>query len=157
MQDSHRLPEQHQLSNIDQGLHTRAFTEISQQQDFQFLLLCVNTRASPNLIHVDVSGLTNDQYLFRKISEEYKHARKSHEWRVSMFFPEWSRNMILQVSEQIPRSILSYAWADLFARLSDALNNIRLHKVSSGDFVRVSPPENNSYMQSYLPVFYHLK
>lgn len=60
------------------------------------LLLCINQNSLPSvqptcLEHVDLTGVTNDQYFFERIGAFYKNARKKSSWRFgNTTFSRWS-------------------------------------------------------------------
>ncbi|QKX54876.1 uncharacterized protein TRUGW13939_01966 [Talaromyces rugulosus] len=55
--------------------------------DPQYLLVCVNTKNSTALVHVDVSSIGSDEFLFQNISSGYKSVRRAHEWRFALLVP----------------------------------------------------------------------
>ncbi|KAJ4182612.1 hypothetical protein NW759_017118 [Fusarium solani] len=80
---------QYWLSQSSQHENTDAGSTLSTTQDAQYLLLCVNTKNSTVLAHVEVGSLTSDQYMFQQIHQEYQRVREEHEWRISMIIPSW--------------------------------------------------------------------
>jgi hypothetical protein len=76
----------------------------------QYILLCVNTKRLIVLEHIDVTGLKNDQYVFKEIRAVYKLIRERHEWNLSQLFPgplwipKWLLRYIKNTSILIPTS-----------------------------------------------------
>jgi hypothetical protein len=75
----------------------------------QFVLLCVNTKRSRTLEHVNVAALTNDEFLFDAIREGYYLARHPHEWKLSFspgFVPllKWLSRYVGDMSIFTPKS-----------------------------------------------------
>lgn len=103
--------------------------------DLQYLLLCVHTRTSTTLVHVEVSRFSNDQYLFEELRRAYQRARKENEWKLYMIIPIWLQKIIQAVSKKL-LVIPGYEMA--FAGLGRAVRQISLYRIASGDFVRVS-------------------
>ena len=67
--------------------------------DPKYLLLCINTkRGLVKPEHVDVSSITNDQFLFQNIERAYRAARRCNDWDLGMLFPRPA-----QVPGWIPR------------------------------------------------------
>lgn len=118
----------------------------------QYLLLCVNTRNSTVLVHVEVGALTNDEYLFRDIHQAYRTARENHEWRFSMMVPLWTRNLAHQFSKCLPSLPLLPASMNFLPMLSRTFHSAHVHKIASGDFVRVRAQtlNNQDTMQTYI-------
>ncbi|KAE8363618.1 hypothetical protein BDV27DRAFT_158635 [Aspergillus caelatus] len=109
---------------------------MSQNQEAQFLLMCVNTKNSTMLVHIEVGSLTSDQYLFQQMHQEYQRVRKEHEFRIANTLPSWVCNLLRTISIKIP-TLLSLPQRFNFPLiLSSVLSKLHLHKVSSGDFVR---------------------
>lgn len=104
-------------------------------RDLQYLLLCVHTRTSTTLVHVEVGRFSNDQYLFEELRRAYQRAREENEWKLSMIVPFWLQTIFQAVSKQLP-AIPGCEKA--FSRLGRAVRQISLHRIASGDFVRVS-------------------
>lgn len=68
----------------------------------KYLLLCVNTKRG--LIkpeHVNVSSITNDQFLFQGIEAAYREIRKHSDWDLGMLFPRRVR---------VPEWLLRLLW-----------------------------------------------
>ncbi|KAM5357009.1 hypothetical protein ACJZ2D_016704 [Fusarium nematophilum] len=54
----------------------------------KYLLVCVNTkRGLAKLEHIDVSSVTNDQFLFDEIRRVYCSVRRGHEWDIAGLLP----------------------------------------------------------------------
>lgn len=100
-----------------------------------YLLLCVNTRNSTALVHIDVSSLTSEQYMFQRICQEYQRIRDEHGWGISKAIPLCIHSASNAISARLPElpNFLSF-----FSRFTHKFSQIRIHKISSGDFVRVS-------------------
>lgn len=117
---------------------TQAGNNISSSQESQFLLMCVNTKTSTALVHVKVDSLTSDQCLFQQMTEEYRRVRHEHEFRITNFFPLWASNLLRAISVRFPAILtLPGVLSNFPSMLSYALNGMHVHKISSGDFVRV--------------------
>ncbi|KGO53939.1 hypothetical protein PEX1_041120 [Penicillium expansum] len=103
--------------------------------DSKFLLLCINTKDSTVLSHVEVASLTNDQHLFEQILIEYKKARENSEFRVTSIIPQLLSNFANTISTRIPR----LPYLSKFFSLSVILRHVhqmRLYRIESGDFVQ---------------------
>lgn len=50
----------------------------------RYVLLCVNTRRSRTLKHVNVSTVMNDEFLFDALRGSYNLARKTHDWTLPL-------------------------------------------------------------------------
>ncbi|KAI1330599.1 hypothetical protein F5Y16DRAFT_338820 [Xylariaceae sp. FL0255] len=84
---------------------------------------------------MEVGCLSNDQYLFRRISHEYEKIRRDHEWRLSLVMPQSVSDFFDRyVSKNWP-SLSSYG-SNLLTKLCNALAKARVHTIASGDFVR---------------------
>jgi hypothetical protein len=107
-------------------------------RDARFLLLCVNTRNLASLVHVDVSSITVDEYLFRNIYKEYRKVREEHEWSVSMMVPLRARKCAAAIWARLPPAppMLGSIMSGLIS--CHAWDRARLYKIVSADFVRVS-------------------
>lgn len=100
--------------------------------------MCVNTKTSTALVHVKVDSLTSDQCLFQQMTEEYRRVRHEHEFRITNFFPLWASNLLRAISVRFPAILtLPGVLSNFPSMLSYALNGMHVHKISSGDFVRV--------------------
>lgn len=109
----------------------------SHNQDAQFVLVCINTKNSTALIHLEVSSLTNDQYFFQQMYQEYTELRRKHEFNLSMIIPLWIHDSLQAASALIPR-LPSLPWRFQFpSTLLPTLPEMHLSKITSGDFVRV--------------------
>jgi hypothetical protein len=104
--------------------------------DHQYLLLCVNTKNSTTLLHINVSNFGNDQYLFEDISREYKNIRRKQEWKMSFLIPDWAETLFNKILALLPKHTSLSSWLYLPA-LSITFHEPQLYKVSSADFVRV--------------------
>lgn len=80
-----QLSEPPQLADHNRTRH--AATQ-PRDSDPQYLLLCVNTKSSTSLAHIDVRSFTSDQYLFQEIRESYRRIREENEWKISMIIPK---------------------------------------------------------------------
>jgi hypothetical protein len=100
-------------------------------EDARFLLLCINTKASTVLENLDVGSLTNDEYLFKSISEEYRRVREEHEFQLFDIVPIWLCKLLQRISACIPQFVC------IRQRLNCAIGDLGLYKIKSGDFVRV--------------------
>lgn len=113
-------------------------------QEPQYLLLCVNTRSSTTLLHVEVSDFTNDQYLFQEVQQAYHRARENHEWRASMVVPTWLRKSICWASQILSKIAPFPDSFKLFSvRSSWVFRSMSLHRIGSADFVRVCAGSSN--------------
>ena len=106
-------------------------------EDPQYLLLCVNTKNSTALVHVEVGSLSSDQYLFHHIPQEYQRVRSEHEWRISLLIPSWIHKLLHSISARLPKLPSSPARILFLPIISNALAKLHLHKIVSGDFVQV--------------------
>jgi hypothetical protein len=102
----------------------------------KYLLLCVNTKDGvAKLEHIDVSTLTNDQYLFNEIREVYKTARQGHDWNLATLLPgngkipKWIQALISIIP---PCNIKFPKW------MTGALQDCRLFVPRKMKFVKVS-------------------
>lgn len=115
--------------------------------DSKFLLLCINTKDSTVLSHVEVASLTNDQHLFEQILIEYKKARENSEFRVTSIIPQLLSNFANTISTRIPR----LPYLSKFFSLSAILRHVhqmRLYRIESGDFVQVRMYYSTSYLET---------
>lgn len=117
---------------------TQAGDSIFPSQESRFLLMCVNTKNSTKLVHINVDCITNDQNLFREVYQEYQRVRHEHEFRITNFLPLWASNLLHAISARFSITTLSLPGILRFLSvLSSAVGAMHLHKISSGDFVRV--------------------
>ena len=89
----------------------------SQTTEPKYLLLCVNTKRSLTIMrHLEVSSLSNDQYLFQNINQEYHAIRKHDVWNLGMLIPEsisvpeWILRLMAKetpISRRLPEWVLS--------------------------------------------------
>jgi hypothetical protein len=49
--------------------------DLNPPEKTQFLLVCINTRHTTILEHVDVSNYSNDQHMFKQIGDVYRNTR----------------------------------------------------------------------------------
>ncbi|KAJ6028867.1 hypothetical protein N7540_004443 [Penicillium herquei] len=132
-----RVP--HHLSSPSTQLEdTQAGSATSQNHDPQFVLLCMNTKNSTVLVHIEVSSLTNDQYFFQQMYQEYRRVREKHEFSFSMIVPLWIRNFFCAVSTRLSRLLSLSRLFHFPSILRPTLPEMRLFKIASGDFVRFS-------------------
>ncbi|KAK3997924.1 hypothetical protein QBC44DRAFT_376363 [Cladorrhinum sp. PSN332] len=108
-------------------------------QQLRYLLLCVNTRSLAVLVQPEVSSLTNDQYLFHRISEAYHATRHSHELDImSLFIPTFAREWLSNLFQKMGRLQVPF-WQQLVKGCSIVAQKVRtitLHKATTADFVR---------------------
>ena len=103
----------------------------------RFLLLCISTNNSTTLVHIEIGSLTNDQYLFQKVDEEYRRVRDKHTFGLSRVIPLQVRRFFTGLSTRF-HSLTSMPNHLNFGFLSRiAMPELAIFKVSSGDFVRV--------------------
>ena len=111
-------------------------TKSNRTSEPKYLLLCVNTRRDLALMeHIEVSSMTNDQYLFQDIQSEYSRMRRNQQWNLGMVFPNDIRipNWILRVlCIPAPRHIQFPAW------LGKRLENCRIFIPKKAEFVQVN-------------------
>lgn len=70
----------HLGSPISASHPSTAAAPLAQPPVSQYLSLCVNTKRSRALEHVEVTSLTNDEYLFQAIRQAYENIRHAHTW-----------------------------------------------------------------------------
>ncbi|KAF4459729.1 serine threonine kinase, partial [Fusarium albosuccineum] len=85
------------LPSTEHNMPTPLSTNITSQNspipanttEGKYLLVCVNTkRGLTKLEHVDVSSITNDQFLFDQIRKAYCSVRQGHEWDITGLLPD---------------------------------------------------------------------
>lgn len=130
----HSIPN-YQPSQSSQLGNNQSDSIIFQTHDPHYLLLCVNTKNSTVVVHIDVSSFSSDQYLFQQIRQEYRRIRDEHEWGISKTIPTCVRNALNRISARLPKLPSLPSSLRFFSMLSHALHRTRIHKVSSGDFV----------------------
>lgn len=101
----------------------------------QFVLVCINTKNSTTLTHIKVDNLTNDQYLFQQIHQEYQRVKMEQEFRLPMVFPSWIRNVSHASLKCLQRPFSKLS--GFFSTLQPGIPELHLFKIASGDFVRV--------------------
>lgn len=124
-------------SQSSQGGATVPAITTAQNVEPQFLLLCINTKNSTTLAHVEVGSLTSDQYLFQEVSKAYQKTREGHQWGISMVLPAWLSDLCQRTSKWLSRFWLLPDSPNMFSLLSRVYSTARLYRVASGDFVRV--------------------
>lgn len=112
-------------------------TDVDHTTAPQYLLLCINTKASTALANIDVGSLTNDQYLFDAIRCEYERVRGGHEWSISLSPPSWVCNTVQRISTRLPGPVIPDGWSIILSKACKISKSLYLHKISSGDFVQV--------------------
>jgi hypothetical protein len=134
----HQEVEPHHCSSQSvQGEDIQACSTTSRNEDSQFVLLCMNKKGSTVLVHVEVSSLTNDQYFFQQIYQEYQTLRREHGFRLSMIFPLRVYNFLRAISIWLPR-LPSLSRRFQFPSIPfPNLPEMHILKIESGDFVRV--------------------
>ncbi|KAK1984156.1 hypothetical protein LZ30DRAFT_652214 [Colletotrichum cereale] len=101
---------------------------------FQYLLVCVNQKSLPILIHIECSSFENDQYLCQKILENYRMIREGATWKTSFLFPISIGTVMSKVSRFLEEKTPS--WLQWISRLFQSVSEISFFKMDSGDFVR---------------------
>lgn len=104
--------------------------------DPEYILLCINTKNSTALAHIETSLLSSDQYLFRQIFDEYQRVRRVNEWRVSSIIPSWVKTSLHWISTRVPSPPSRIGWLLSPLSLRNIWRGLHLHKITSGDFVR---------------------
>ena len=105
--------------------------------DPQYLLVCINAKHSPVLIHIEVDCQGNDQYMFQQIHDAYRRIRMVNEWRLSSLVPSWLCDLFYGISTRLPRIPSPLNRLKCLSLLRNALGQTSLHKIASADFVRV--------------------
>ncbi len=100
----------------------------------QYLLLCVNTKSSTTLVQLEIGSISNDQYLFERISQEYQKVRRDYEWHISRIIPSSVSRLLYAPYLLFPPLLNFY---NSFPMLHNALSKAHIHTIASGDFVRV--------------------
>ena len=83
---------------------------------------------------IDVSSITNDQFLFQEIQREYSRVRQEHEWNLAMLFPKQVQipSWILRLlSMAPPRHLKLPCW------LASHLEDCRIFIPTRVEFVQV--------------------
>ncbi|KAL3474343.1 hypothetical protein BJX99DRAFT_260451 [Aspergillus californicus] len=115
---------------------SQAVSNVYPSQDSQYLLLCVNTRKSTVLVHVDLGSVFSDEYLFQQIRQEYQRVREQHEWRIVKAVPSCIRKFFIKVSARLPSFPPLPNFLNYLSVVSHAVRGAHLHKIASGDYVR---------------------
>ncbi|KAI1422361.1 hypothetical protein F5Y12DRAFT_763192 [Xylaria sp. FL1777] len=123
------LPEDYQATSIE----SQTSSSNSQRPIPQYLLLCVNTKSSTTLLQLEISSISNDQYLFEKISQEYQRVRRDYEWHISRIIPSSVSRLLYTPCLLFPPLQNLY---NSFQILRNALGKAHVHTIASGDFVR---------------------
>jgi hypothetical protein len=77
----HQTARSHHLGSPISASHpSAAAAPLAQPPVSKYLLLCVNTKRSRALEHVEVTSLTNDEYLFQAIRQAYENIRHAQTW-----------------------------------------------------------------------------
>ncbi|KAK2061000.1 hypothetical protein LY76DRAFT_682354 [Colletotrichum caudatum] len=101
---------------------------------FQYLLVCVNQKSLPMLVHIECGSFENDQYLCREILENYRMIREGATWKTSFLVPLSIAAVMNGVSEFLEqRTPGRLRW---MSRLFRSLSDISFFQMDSGDFVR---------------------
>jgi hypothetical protein len=114
---------------------SQAYLTSPRDQDSKFLLLCINTKDSTALLHVEVASLTNDQQLFERISMEYQRARESSEFRVTSIIPQQLSKFLKAISAMLPK--LPCLPRTVLSASLRYIHQMRLYRIESGDYVQV--------------------
>ncbi|KAK1970766.1 hypothetical protein LY78DRAFT_209724 [Colletotrichum sublineola] len=100
----------------------------------QYLLVCINQKSLPILVHIECSSFENDQYLCREILENYRMIREDATWKTAFLVPLSVANVINGVSKFLEQRTPS--WLQWISRLFRSLSDTSLFKMDTGDFVR---------------------
>ncbi|KAJ3495974.1 hypothetical protein NLG97_g3002 [Lecanicillium saksenae] len=136
-----------------EGETSSAHVPLDQNQELQFLLLCINVKEIAVLSQLEVGSISCDEYLFREIRNACEKITEDHAWKPYMLLPEWLRKAVSD--------------ARFVSRICQIVSTIRLHRISSGDFVRFQlvpirnrihptwftpelPPETEIFARRYL-------
>jgi hypothetical protein len=103
----------------------------------QFLLVCINTKHTTILEHLDVSSYGNDQHMFKQIRDIYRTVRLENEWRLLLLVPAWLRNLTRSISAKLPSLPSPLNRLDFLPMIWLALSQMNFHTIASADFVRV--------------------
>lgn len=103
--------------------NTSAKISLDQNQELQFLLLCINSKQISVLTQLEVGSISCDEYMFREIRNVYEKTTENHAWKPYMLLPPWLRKALSDTRFAL--------------RIWQPFSNIRIHRISSGDFVRV--------------------
>ncbi|EGY23796.1 uncharacterized protein VDAG_05234 [Verticillium dahliae VdLs.17] len=97
----------------------------------QYFLLCIKTDLTV-LVQIEVSAVTSDKALFKRIREEYEATQWKHQKHISIPAPAWLHQSYDFIVARLPASMqfLTAAWS--------SLTDTRLHQITSGDLVQFS-------------------
>lgn len=91
----HQIFPSHTHRNIGlAGDPSQNYMAINRRPEPRFLLLCVNTRTSTTLLHIDLMNIQNDQYLFDGIRQRYWETRQNNSWHYGLLTPRWLASRI---------------------------------------------------------------
>lgn len=111
-------------------------SEEEEESSLQYILVCINQKSLPVLVHIECSSFENDQYLCQQILEEYRMIRERSTWKTSFLLPLSVSTVFNGASGYLAQKIPS--WMEWIPRLFQSLSEISLFKMDTGDFVRVN-------------------
>ncbi|KAJ6779418.1 hypothetical protein PWT90_10548 [Aphanocladium album] len=137
------LPAVRRSTSLELGEIENASAQIplDQNQELQFLLLCINVKEIAVLLQLEVGSISCDEYLFREIRNAYEKIMEDHAWKPHMLLPQWVRK--------------AASGARFASKILQTFSSIRLHRISSGDFVRFQlvPIRNTAHPTWFTPEF----
>ncbi|KAF9880770.1 hypothetical protein CkaCkLH20_01812 [Colletotrichum karsti] len=100
----------------------------------QYLLLCVNQKSLPELIHINCRPFHNDQYLCQQILKEYQITRDKSTWRPSLLVHAKLLAVLSGVSSFLEKK--TPHCLEWIFRFSRSVSEISFFQMDTGDFVR---------------------